>query len=79
MAFRRACYQFPNRKGSAAILNDLEVDMKEVKEKDKEDPQMSADLRTIIGKMILSHNRDNLTDLIEYMQEERNKMDNKIM
>ena len=27
LAFRRACYQFPIRKGSAAILNDLEVNM----------------------------------------------------
>jgi len=40
---------------------------------------MTPDLRVIIGKMVLSHNRDNLNELIEYMQEERNRINNKIM
>jgi hypothetical protein len=37
------------------------------------DPQISPELRGIISKLMLSKNRDNIGELVEYMLKEKEK------
>ena len=54
-------------------MQELEVDRQQMKENERKEPDINPEFREIVSKMLMSHNRDNMDDLIEFMREHGNK------
>lgn len=53
-------------------MQELEVDRQAIKENERRDPDINPEFKEIVSKILMSHNRDNMDELIDFMRDQAN-------